>query len=104
MTGSCGIIEIFCLSCLRCVDPVDDPLTKISPSIPLLIRNNAEIKLLFPAPVLPTFISYKHQKYLDRTHLRCSKSEKCVSSFPIPTFSPGRIVKLIDFKTIGPSV
>ena len=59
MTGSCGMIEIRCRSCLRCVEPVGDPLTKTLPSIPLLIRNKAEIRLLFPAPVLPTFKSWK---------------------------------------------
>ena len=54
ITGSCGMIEICCRSCFKCVVLVASPLTNISPDIPLLIRNNAEIKLLFPAPVRPT--------------------------------------------------
>ena len=54
ITGSCGMIEICCRSCFKWVVLVASPLTNISPDNPLLIRNNAEIRLLFPAPVRPT--------------------------------------------------
>ena len=54
ITGSCGMIEICWRSCFKWVVLVASPLTNISPDNPLLIRNNAEIRLLFPAPVRPT--------------------------------------------------
>ena len=63
ITGSCGMMEIFWRSCFKCVVLVGFPSTNSSPDIPLLIRNNAESRLLFPAPVLPTFITFKKPLY-----------------------------------------
>ena len=63
ITGSCGMIDIFWRSCFKCVVLVGNPSTNSSPDNPLLIRNNAESRLLFPAPVLPTFITFMKSPY-----------------------------------------
>ena len=59
ITGSCGMIEIFWRSSFKCVVLVGLPSTNNSPDSPLLIRNKAETRLLFPAPVLPTLYIFK---------------------------------------------
>ena len=52
--GSCGIIEILLLKFDSSTSPIFTLLTFIDPVSAFLIRKNAEIKVLFPAPVLPT--------------------------------------------------
>ena len=123
ITGSCGMMEICWRSCFKCVVLVASPLTNISPDIPLLIRNNAEIKLLFPAPVRPTLSAEKNNiskwaeiyEYFRFSHYKLIQSFtwrpiiiicdqfNLIISFPMPIFSPGWILKFIDLNTSGPS-